>query len=56
MLLNIFNNCGMPFYKFGDILFLEINEREEWGSFISQHFSATGKRISSELSGRIAEK
>lgn len=56
MLLNIFNNYGMPFYKFGDILFLKKIEREEWVSFISQRFSATGKQISPELSGLIADK
>lgn len=56
MLLNIFNNYGMPFYKFGDILFLKKIEREEWVTFISQRFSATGKQISPELSGLIADK
>lgn len=56
MLLNIFNNYGMPFYKFGDILFLKKIEREEWISFISRRFQATGKNISPELSGLIADK
>ena len=56
MLLNIFNNYGMPFYKFGDILFLSKIERGEWVSFISRRFSSTGKKISDELSGLIADK
>lgn len=56
MLLNIFNDYGMPFYKFGDILFLKKIERQEWISFISQRFLSTGKRISPDLSGVIADK
>lgn len=56
MLLNIFNDYGMPFYKFGDILFLSKINREEWVAFISQRFLSTGKQISEELSGIIADK
>lgn len=56
MLLNIFNNYGMPFYKFGDILFLSKINREEWVTFITQRFASTGKQISEELSGLIADK
>lgn len=56
MLLNIFNNYGMPFYKFGDILFLSKINREEWVTFITQRFASTGKQISEELSGFIADK
>lgn len=56
MLLNIFNNYGMPFYKFGDIFFLSKINREEWVTFITQRFASTGKQISEELSGLIADK
>ena len=56
MLLNIFNNYGMPFYKFGDILFLSKIERAEWVTFISERFADTGKQISTELAGLIADK
>lgn len=55
MLLDIFNNYAMPFYKFGDILFLQKIAREDWISFISQRFSDTGKYIDNELCGRIAD-
>ena len=55
-LLSIFNDYSMPFYKFGDILFLQKIERKDWAAFISQRFVDTGKQISDELSGMIADK
>lgn len=56
MLLSIFNDYSMPFYKFGDILFLQKIERKDWVAFISQRFADTGKQISDELSGMVADK
>lgn len=55
MLLNIFNDYSMPFYKFGDILFLHKIKRKDWISFISNRFQSTGKLISEELCGKIAD-
>ena len=46
----------MPFYKFGDILFLSKIKREEWVVFIVERFADTGKQISEELAGLIADK
>ena len=56
MLLGIFNDYSMPFYKFGDILFLQKIKREDWITFISKRFAHTGKQISDELCGMIADK
>jgi hypothetical protein len=55
LLMNIFSNYDMPFYKFGDILFLKKISREDWVTFITERFTATGKHISEELSGQIAD-
>ena len=55
MLMDIFSNYGMPFYKFGSILFLPKIKREEWIRFIAQRFSDSGKNISPELCGQIAD-
>jgi hypothetical protein len=55
LLINIFNGYEMPFYKFGDIVFLQKISREEWVKFISSRFEATGKHISDELCGQIAD-
>ena len=53
MLLDIFHNYNMPFYKFGDILFLEKIPKEDWIEFIGRKFSETGKEISGELCSMI---
>jgi len=46
MLLDIFSNPKTPFYKFGDILFLEKIDNKNWGKFIQKRFKDTGKSIS----------
>lgn len=55
MLLHIFNDYQMPFYKFGDILFLQKIKREDWILFISKRFADTGKSIDNEQCGVIAD-
>lgn len=45
MLMDVFTNSSMPFYKFGDLLFLEKIELDEWISFIVKRFEATSKKI-----------
>ncbi len=46
MLLDVFNSQSMPFYKFGDILFLEKITEKHWIPFILERFLSTGKSIS----------
>jgi uncharacterized protein len=46
MMLDVFTNSSMPFYKFGEVLFLEKIDTESWKSFICNRFSDTGKKIS----------
>ena len=55
MLLDIFSNYEMPFYKFGDILFLEKIDEQEWVAFIVDRFAQTGKTISTTQALRIAQ-
>ena len=45
ILLDIFSNAEMPFYKFGDIIFLEKIDNKTWGQFIENRFANTGKKI-----------
>jgi len=45
----------MPFYKFGDILFLEKIPKKDWIEFIGRKFSETGKEISGELCSMITD-
>jgi len=54
MLLDIFSNPELPFYRFGDILTLTKIDNAIWGDFIAERFAATGKSITPELGRRIA--
>jgi hypothetical protein len=55
MLMDIFSNSAMPFYKFGDIMFLQKISNKKWGEFIRKRFEDTGKKITIELSEYLAE-
>lgn len=50
---NIFNDKSMPFYKFGDMMFLKKISEEEWIPFICNRFRETGKSITAEQAGKI---
>jgi hypothetical protein len=54
MLMDVFTSPSMPFYKFGDILFLEKISADDWISFIKKRFTQTGKTIDSKDAGLIA--
>lgn len=54
MMATIFENPAMPFYKFGDVIFLEKINTVQWVSYIVKRFKATGKSISQELAEKIA--
>jgi len=54
MLLDIFSNVSMPFYKFGDILFLQKIANKKWGEFIKKRFEDTGKKITCEQAEYLA--
>jgi hypothetical protein len=45
----------MPFYKFGDMMFLKKIPTDEWVAFICAKFRETGKVISEEQATRICE-
>ena len=55
MMIDIFQNKIMPFYKFGDIMFLEKIETSHWVKYICQQFEFTKKTISAELAKEIAD-
>ena len=54
MLLDIFSNPEMPFYKFGDIMFLEKIDNKTWGKFIQKRFKDTGKNITKKQAEYLA--
>ena len=53
MMLNIFNNSNSPFYRFGQVIFMQKIAKEHWIPFIQQSFEKTGKSISIDLADRI---
>jgi len=55
MMMDIFQNKSMPFYKFGDVIYLDKIHTEHWITFIQRQFKSTGKTISAELAQAIAE-
>ncbi len=56
MLANIFENKSMPFYKFGDTMFLNKISTDHWIDFIIKQFNSTGKEINVNLARMIAER
>jgi len=54
MLMNVFTSISMPFYKFGDIIFLQKIIKEKWTPFIISRFFETGKEIKNEDAIKIS--
>ena len=54
MMLDIFTRSSMPFYKFGDLMFLERIERPYWTAYIVDRFRRTKKKIDKDLATSIA--
>jgi hypothetical protein len=55
MMIALFEKQSNPFYKFGDVMYLQKIEKEEWVKFITNQFLKTKKNISSELAESIAD-
>ena len=55
MMLNIFNNANSPFYRFGQVIFMQKIAKKHWIPFILSSFEKTGKSISAEMAERICD-
>jgi hypothetical protein len=55
MLMNLFENKSMPFYKFGDVIYLDKIAAKHLKKFIMDSFSRTGKEIGDNHAGKIIE-
>lgn len=53
MLADLFNKKSMPFFKFGDLFYLDKISTAEWIKYISRQFKETGKSISVPLAAQI---
>ena len=54
MMIDVFTKSSMPFYKFGDIRFMEKISEKNWVHFIKERFADTGKSIRETLAAHIA--
>ena len=55
MMMDIFGNANNPFYRFGQVLFLQKISKEYWIPYIIDGFQKTGKTISEVLAERICD-
>lgn len=49
----LFEKKSLPFYKFGDAIYLQRIPAADWVDYICERFKATGKTISPELAERV---
>lgn len=54
MMIEVFTRQSMPFYKFGDLIFLPKISTKDWIIFIQERFLATNKNVSEQQAERIA--
>jgi AAA+ ATPase superfamily predicted ATPase len=54
MITDIFENKSMPFYKFGDLMFLNKISNEHWTDFIYTAFRSTSKKVSRDIASEIS--
>ena len=55
MMMDIFNNAHSPFYRFGQMLFLNKIPKTEWIPFIIGAFKKTGKSISEAFASQVCD-
>ena len=55
MMMDIFNNANSPFYRFGQMLFLNKIAKSEWMPFIRESFEKSGKHISETFAGLVCD-
>lgn len=55
MMMDIFTDSGKPFYRFGDLIFLQKIPREELTQFVKQRFVQSHKEIDEDAAHLIPE-
>ena len=55
LMTKLFQNRKMPFYQFGEMMYLDKIPTADWVPFICSRFESQGKQISEELAKRICE-
>lgn len=54
MMMDLFNKQSMPFFRFGDVMFLDKIKRADWVPFIQERFASVRKNISTETCDHLA--
>jgi hypothetical protein len=55
LMTKLFQNRKMPFYQFGEMMYLDKIPTADWVTFICSRFESQGKHISEALAQRICE-
>lgn len=55
MMMDIFNNSNNPFYRFGQVVFLDKITKDNWMPFIIEGFRKTNKHISEDYASKICD-
>ena len=55
MMSSMFLSRNMPFYQFGDLMWLQKIPISDWTDYIVSHFESAGRRISNETAIKICE-
>ncbi len=55
LMTNLFQNRKMPFYQFGEMLYLEAISTEDWIPFLQSRFKSKGKLLPENLARKICE-
>lgn len=55
LMTKLFQNCKMPFYQFGEMMYLDKISTADWVPFICSRFESRGKHISAVLAKRICD-
>lgn len=56
MMMDLFNKQSMPFFRFGDIMFLEKVQRKDWVPFIQRRFASRKKAIAPNVCDFLCER
>ena len=55
LMTNLFQNKRMPFYQFGEMMYLDCIPTKDWVLYITSRFEKYGKHLSNEMAERICK-
>ena len=55
LMTNLFQNKRMPFYQFGEMMYLDCIPTPDWVQYITSRFEKYGKHLSTEMAERICK-